>query len=220
MFTAPQMPMAMLQAKSDAGPSTSRKHGSTTALPSAAASSSGRRPMRSDSAPNIGAARPRRTCSHRNAAPTVARSMRASRTNQMPRKVTRLIRAATARKLAPMTTRMRLSISKTPVIQTFRERLAEREGSELGVLPLRVQQRLALLADQHLRHLPEKNGVRAVHQALHHVAVERDQRVDEHRRAGGEARPVARLEAPLAALRAAERGGEPPVLGAQHVDRE
>src|SRR5687768_9161663 len=128
----------------------------------------------------------------------------------MPRKVTSDMRAATAMKLAATTTPMRRS--KTPIIEPLGQRLAERERGELCVLALRVEQRLAFLAEQHLLHLPEEDGVRAVRQALHHAAVERHQRVDQHRRAGRQPRPVARLEARLAALRPAEAGGELPVL--------
>ena len=109
MFTAPVRPMARLQAKSETGPSTSRKDGSTAAVAAEETTSSGRRPMRSDSAPKNGAEAPRRRNSHRKASPTVARVMPASRTNQMPRKVTRLILAATAMKFAARTTRMRRS---------------------------------------------------------------------------------------------------------------
>ena len=72
--------MAMLQANSESGPRTSRKQGSTAAVASAAPSSSGRRPTRSDSAPNIGASTPRSRFSHRKATPTVASEMPASRT--------------------------------------------------------------------------------------------------------------------------------------------
>src|SRR5688572_5598364 len=136
----------------------------------------------------------------------------------MPRKVTSDMRAATAMKLAATTTA--IFLLEPPIIEPLGQRLAQRERGKLGVLPLRVEQRLALLAEQHLLHLPEEDGVRAVRQVLHHAAVERHQRVDQHRRAGGEARPVARLEARLAALRAAEAGGELPVLRAQHVDAE
>src|SRR2546422_9112333 len=109
---------------------------------------------------------------------------------------------------------------ETPIIQAFGKRLAERERSELGVLALGVEQRLAFLSEQHLLHLPEEDGVRAVRELLHHTAVERHQRVDQHRRAGGEPRPVARLEARVAALRAAEGARQLPVLRAQHVDAE
>src|SRR5688572_857765 len=136
----------------------------------------------------------------------------------MPRKVTRDMRAATAMKFAPTTTA--IFLSKTPIIQPLGQRLTEGERGELRVLAFRVEQRLALLAEQHLLDLAEEDGVRAVRQVLHHAAVERHQRVDQHRRAGGQARPVARLEARLAALRAAEAGGKLPVLRAQHVDAE
>src|SRR4026209_1508940 len=60
----------------------------------------------------------------------------------------------------------------------------------------------------------------AVRHLLHHAAVERHQGFDQRRRAAGGFGPVARLEARLAALRAAERGRKLPVLGAQHVDAE
>jgi len=80
MLAAPAIPMAVLHARSEAGPLTSKKHGSTAAVTSAAARSSGRRPTRSESAPNIGAAAPRSTLSSRNATPTVARLMPATRT--------------------------------------------------------------------------------------------------------------------------------------------
>src|SRR5689334_12542632 len=123
----------------------------------------------------------------------------------MPRKVTSDMRAATAMKFAATTKPMRRS--KPPIVQPLGERLAQRERGELGVLALGVEQRLALLAEQHLLHLAEEDGVRAVRHLLHHAAVERHQRVDQHRRAGGEAGPLARLEARLAALRAAEGGG-------------
>src|SRR5712691_7380110 len=149
----------------------------------------------------------------------------------MPRNVTRLIRAATEMKFAAMTTAMRRSNSqkfsfkkkrelKTPVIQPLGERLAQGERGELRVLALGVEQRLALLAEEHLLHLPQEYGMRAVRELVDDAAVERHQRVDEHRRAGGELRPVARLEAPLAGLRAAEAGRELPVVGAQHVRAE
>src|SRR5437879_2176014 len=120
----------------------------------------------------------------------------------MPRKVTRLIRDATATKFAATTTVIRLS--KAPVIEAFRERLSEGERRQLRVLALGIEKRLALLAEQHLLDLPEEDGVRAVRKVLHHAAVERHQRVGQHRRAGGELDPVARLEAPLPGLRAAE----------------
>src|SRR6185436_8306687 len=106
----------------------------------------------------------------------------------MPRNVTSDMRAATAMKFAATTKTMRRS--KAPVIETLGQRLTEGERGELGVLTFRVEQRLSLLAQQHLLYLPEEDGVRAVHQALHHAAVERHQRVDQHRRAGREARPV------------------------------
>jgi hypothetical protein len=80
IFTAPATPIATLQASSESGPSTRRKQGSTAAVQSDAPSSSGRRPMRSESAPNIGAARPRSRFSQRNATPTVASAIPASRT--------------------------------------------------------------------------------------------------------------------------------------------
>src|SRR4051812_32363430 len=117
------------------------------------------------------------------------------------------MRDATATKFAAMTTAMRRSMpcrklrtSKAPVVQALGQRLSQREGRELRVLPFGIEQRLALLAEQHLLDLPEEDGVRAVHEMLHHAAVERHQRIDEHRRSGGEARPVAGLEAAFAAL--------------------
>src|SRR5882724_4086435 len=126
----------------------------------------------------------------------------------MPRNWTRLMRAAIARKFALTTTVMRRSRSrspctygsKTPIVESFRERLAEGERSELGVLAVGIEERLALLPDQD----------------LHDVAIERDERVDQHGRPGDQARPVARLEARLAARAAAERGRELPVFRAQH----
>ena len=70
------------------------------------------------------------------------------------------MRAATAMKFAATTTRMLLS--RNPSNPAFGERLAERERGELGVLALGVEQRLALLAEQHLLDLAEEDGVRAV----------------------------------------------------------
>src|SRR6185436_8621223 len=137
----------------------------------------------------------------------------------MPRNVTRLMRAATATKFAATTTVI-FSILETPVIEPLGQGFPQRERGELRVLALRIEQRLALLADQDLLDLAEEDGVRAVDEAFHHAAVEGHQRVDQHRRAGREARPVARLEARFAALRAAEGSRELPVLGAQHVDAE
>src|SRR6185369_1212274 len=141
----------------------------------------------------------------------------------MPRKVTRLIRAATEMKFAARTTAISLLRSpslEAPVIQPLGQGLADGERSELGVLAFRVQQGLALLAEEHLLHLAEEDGVAAVRHLLHHAAVERHERVDQRGRSRGELGPVAVLEAALAALRAAERGRELPVLGAQHVDAE
>src|SRR5678815_2644531 len=120
----------------------------------------------------------------------------------MPRNVTSDMRAATAMKFAATT--KTILRSKAPVIETLRQRLTEGERSELRVLAFRIEQRLALLAQQHLLHLPEEDGVRAVRQALHHAAVERHQRVDQHRRAGRDARFKSRDWTRLAALRAAE----------------
>src|SRR5688500_3864201 len=123
----------------------------------------------------------------------------------MPRNVTRLMRAATAMKFAATTTPMRRS--KTPVIEAFRQGFAQRERGELGVLALGVEQRLAVLAQQYLLDFAEEDGMRAVGKAFHHAAIEAHQGIDQHGRAGGQARPVARLEARLAALRAAEGSG-------------
>src|SRR5882724_1866641 len=146
----------------------------------------------------------------------------------MPRNWTRLMRAAIARKFALTTTVMRRSRSrspctygsKTPIVESFRERLAEGERSELGVLAVGIEERLALLPDQDLLDLAEEDRVAAVHKRLHDVAIERDERVDQHGRPGDQARPVARLEARLAARAAAERGRELPVFRAQHVHAE
>src|SRR5260370_42350158 len=119
----------------------------------------------------------------------------------MPRKGTRLMRAATARKLAAITTRILLSNSKNPrtwgskapVVETFGQRLAERERGELGILAVRVEQRLALLADQHLLHPAEEDGVWAGPQLLLPAGGERGPRADQHRRAGRNGRPGARI---------------------------
>src|SRR5688572_8591004 len=185
MFTAPVMPSARLQTRSVAGPSTRRKHGSTTEVASAEAMRSPRRPMRSESAPKSGAAMPRSRCSHRNATPTVARSIPASRTNQMPRKVTRLIRAATAMKFAART--VLILLSRSPNNPDPRAAARPASATRAWRTALGVEQRLALLAEEHLLDLAEEDGVRAVHELLHHAAVERHERVDQHRRAGRKA---------------------------------
>jgi hypothetical protein len=138
MFTAPVTPIAALHRKSDAGPSTSRNAGSTAAVAPADATSSSRRPMRSDSAPNTGARKPRSRFSHRKASPTVASAMCASCTNQMPRKVTRLMRAATAMKFAARTTRMRGSTR-----DSLLSRVSRAGGGYFFSLPSRLLPRLS-----------------------------------------------------------------------------
>src|SRR5258708_10968026 len=104
----------------------------------------------------------------------------------MPRNWTRLVRAAIARKFALTATLIRRSSarspctygSKAPIVESFRERLAQRKRSELGVLAVGVKEGLALLPDQDLLDLAEEDGVAAVHQRLSHAAVERDERGD------------------------------------------
>src|SRR5687767_16011885 len=102
----------------------------------------------------------------------------------MPRNVTRLMLAATVMKFYDTTTPMRRS--KTPVIEAFRQGFAERKRGELGVLALGVEQRLAVLAQQHLLDFAKEDGMRAVSNTLHHAAVEAHQGIDQHGRAGGQ----------------------------------
>ena len=65
MFTDPTHPIATLQTSSEAVSVTSRKEGNTTAVPSAATSSKRCLLMRSESAPTMGARKPRSRLSHR-----------------------------------------------------------------------------------------------------------------------------------------------------------
>jgi hypothetical protein len=75
MLIAPTTPSARLHAMSVAGSRTSRNAGRMSAVQSDEPISSTRRPTRSESAPNIGASRPRAPLSQRKARPTVATSM-------------------------------------------------------------------------------------------------------------------------------------------------
>jgi hypothetical protein len=57
---------------------------------------------------------------------------------------------------------------------------AATEMKFVATTTLGIEQRLALLAEQHLLDLAEEHGMRAVRDLLHQPAVEGHERVDEH----------------------------------------